>query len=78
MGLYNSNGLFDGFMCGGSYTQGNNKISNFNFSCNRKLLQVIITVQQKMVSADQSKGQICCFHRFHLYLHPPHHRRQVT
>ena len=38
----------------GAYTRGNNKISNFNVSCNVKLLQIIITAQQLMVSPDQS------------------------
>ena len=42
----------------GAYTRGNNKMSNFNFPCNVKLIQITITVQQLMVSPDQSKGQI--------------------
>ena len=63
MGLYNSKGLSDGLICGGrgwwwAYTRGNSKISSFNFSCNVKLLQIIITAQQLIVSPDQSKGQI--------------------
>ena len=75
MGLHNSKSLFDGLICGGliyggAYTRGNNKISNFNFSCNVILLQIIIFAQQLMVSPDQSKGQIRRFHRFHLHLHP--------
>ena len=39
-----------------------------NFSCYVKLLQIIITAQQLMVSPDQSKGQIRRFHRFNLHL----------
>ena len=73
MGLYNSKGLFVGLIYeegGRAYTRGNNKISNFSFSCNVKLLQIIIISQQLMVSADQSKGQIRRIHRFHLHLHP--------
>ena len=35
-----------GLYAGGSYTRGNNKISNFNFSCTLKLLQITITAQQ--------------------------------
>ena len=38
----------------GAYTRGKYKVSNFNFSCNVKLLQIIITAQQLMVSPDQS------------------------
>ena len=52
--------------------------SNFKFSCNAKLLQIIITAQQLIVSADQSKGQICRFHRFHVHLHPHPHRCPAT
>ena len=33
---------------GGGYTQDNNKISNFNVSCDVKLLQIIITAQQRL------------------------------
>ena len=50
-------------------------ISNFNFSCNVNLLQIIMTAQQLMVYPDQSKGQI---HRFHLHLHPHSHRCLTT
>ena len=59
----------------GAYSRGNNKISNLNLaiSCNVKLLQIIITAQQLMVSPDQSKSQIRRFHRFHLHLHPHPH-----
>ena len=32
MALYNSKGLFDGLICTGAYTQGNNEISNFNLA----------------------------------------------
>ena len=49
------------------------QFSNFNFSCNVKLLQIIITAQQLMVSPDQSKGQIRRIHihiHIHLHLHP--------
>ena len=47
-------------------------------SCNVKLLQIIITTQQLMVSPNQSKGQIRRFHRFHLHLHPHPHRCPAT
>ena len=53
MALYNSKGLFDGLICTGAYTQGNNEISNFNLAISTFLR---ITVQQLMVSPDQSKG----------------------
>ena len=56
----------------GAYTRANNE--NFNFFCNMKLLQIITTAQQLMVSPYQSKGQIRRFHRFHLYLYPHPHR----
>ena len=62
MGLNNAEAFLMGLYARGLYTrgliQGNNKISNFNFSCNVKLLQIIITAQQLMVSPNQSKGQI--------------------
>ena len=45
----------------GAYTRGNNKMSNFNFPCNVKLIEIAITVEQLMVSPDQSKGQIRSF-----------------
>ena len=43
----------------GASTPGNNKI--FSFSCNMKLLQIIITAQQLMVSPDQSKVKFIVF-----------------
>ena len=67
MGLYNSKGLFDWLICRGAYIRGTytrgNKTSSFNFSCNVKVLQIVITAQQLMVSPNQSKGQILRFHR---------------
>ena len=76
MNLHNLKGLFDGLMCGGAYTW-QFQFSKFNFSCNVKLLQIIITTQQLMVSPDQSKGHIRRFHRFHLQLHPHPDRLQL-
>ena len=62
-------------MSGWAYTRSNNKISNFNVSCNMKLLQIIITPQQLMVSPNQSKSEI---RRFHLHLHPHPRCRPAT
>ena len=41
----------------GAFTRGKYKISNFNFSCNVKLLQIIITAHQLMVSPDQPNNR---------------------
>ena len=54
------------------------QFSNFNFSCNVKLLQITITAHQLMVSPDQSKGQIHRFHRFYLHLHPHPYRHPAN
>ena len=44
-----------------------------------KLLQIMISAQQLMISPDdRSKVQICRFHSFHLHLHPHPHRRPAT
>ena len=78
MGLYADGGRGEGAYIRGAYTRGKNEISNFNFSCNLKLLQIIITAQQLMVSPNQSKGQIRSFHRFHFHIPPHPHRRPAT
>ena len=52
-----------GLCAGEAYTRDNNKIYNFNFSCNVKLPQIITTAQKLMVSPYHSIAQICHFHR---------------
>ena len=49
----------------GAYTRGKYKVSNFNFSCNVKILQIIITAQQLMVSPDQSNNQFFSLKTLH-------------